>query len=95
MRSVVGIVLVFAVTLLWVSHAAAETSPLKEQGTKTDGAIECPPLIQTKYPFLTCVKADSGTGFVFGGKPEILPTSEMPPLDPYVESVDKPHRNTH
>ena len=93
MRSVVWAASVFAVTLFWVSHAAAETKVSKEQGLKPAGAVECPPLTQTKYPFLTCVKAEFGTGSVLSGKPEILPTSQMPPLDPYVESAENPHRS--
>ena len=80
--------LVFAVTLLWEGGALAESgapaSPLQQSGA----AVECPDLTRVKYPFLSCAKAEFGTVVVFGGSPTILPTREMPALDPYVESAE-------
>ena len=88
MRCVLWVASVFAVSLLWVGAAAAGSSAPNGQVSAPADAVECPPLTQTKYPFLTCVKAEFGTGSVLFGKPELLPTREMPPLDPYVESAE-------
>lgn len=47
--------------------------------------VDCPGLAKVKYPFLTCVK-DAEGNVVFAGGPDIIPGSQMPPMDPFVES---------
>lgn len=92
MRWMFWVASVFAVALLWVNQSAAEPSASGQQGPKATGVVECPPLTQTKYPFLTCVKAEFGTGSVLYGEPELLPAREMPALDPYVERAENSRR---
>jgi len=48
--------------------------------------VECPWLTKTKYPFLTCTK-DAWGQIVLSGPVQVLETSRMPAMDPYVVST--------
>ena len=55
-----------------------------EPETVEDRSVACPALIQVKYPFLRCERDAYGHA-VLAHEPQILITSQMPDLDPYVE----------
>ena len=63
---------------------AANQAPAEEAAANQ--SVECPELTRLKYPFLTC-KTDAYGNVVLDGS-TILKTSQMPPLDPFVESED-------
>jgi hypothetical protein len=52
-----------------------------------DRSVDCPELIRQKYPFLECER-DQYERAVVVHEPQVLITSQMPQLAPYVESED-------
>ena len=52
-----------------------------------DATVDCPGLARVKYPFLRCVE-DADGNVVFAGAPDVIEGSQMPPMDPFVESAD-------
>jgi hypothetical protein len=65
--------------------AVAPAASSEVAAADVDRTVDCPPLTRMKYPFLTCVK-DAEGHVVFDAEPEIMTVSQMPPLDPFVES---------
>jgi len=55
------------------------------ESAQVDRTVECPWLTKVKYPFLSCMKDDEGN-IVFDAAPQVLTVSQMPPMDPFVES---------
>lgn len=64
--------------------APAATS---EVAADADRTVDCPALTRVKYPFLSCVK-DAAGHVVFDAEPQVMTVSQMPALDPFVESDD-------
>lgn len=55
-------------------------------GAPVSTTVECPWLTRTKYPFLTCTRDQWGQ-IVLSGPVQVLETSQMPEMDPYVLST--------
>ncbi len=55
--------------------------------TGDSAPVECPPLTRVKYPFLSCAK-DAHGQIVLAGPATVLQTSQLPPMDPFIDNPD-------
>ena len=76
---------VLSISLGCATSVFAANEDRSAQKVEADKSIECPWLTRQKYPFLACQKTKWGS-IVLAGPVFQLPGSQMPKLDPYVES---------
>ena len=76
---------VLSISLGCVTSAFATTEDRSPQKVEAHESTECPWLTRQKYPFLGCQETNWGSIVLSGPAVQLL-GSEMPELDPYVES---------
>ena len=76
---------VLSISLGCATSVFATTEDRSPQKVEADESTECPWLTRQKYPFLECQGTKWGS-IVLSGPTVQLPGSQMPELDPDVES---------
>ena len=70
----------------FASDQGAEATSATALGSESM-TVECPALTRVKYPFLACAK-DAYGQIVLAGPAQEIVTSQMPPMDPFIDNMD-------